>query len=59
MSLRLAAHWTAVTSIAAIAYTAASIPFTGTPASIAGTLTAAVVCQAGITLAPTTRKDRT
>ena len=57
MSLRLAIHWTTVTTTAAITSTAAAIPFTGTAASAIGTLAAAAVCLIGITLAPTTRKD--
>lgn len=57
MSLRLAAHWTATTLLAAIAYTAAAIPFTGPIAGYAGALGAAGVCMAGIALAPTIRKD--
>ena len=58
MSLRLLAHWTAVTTTAATVSTVAAIPFTGTAASAAGTLAAAGVCLIGIALAPTTRKDR-
>jgi hypothetical protein len=58
MSLRLAIHWTTVTTAAAITSIAAAIPFTGTAASTAGTLAAAAVCLIGIALAPTTtRKD--
>jgi hypothetical protein len=57
MSLRLALHWTAVTTTAASVSTVAAIPFTGTAASAAGTLAAAGVCLIGIALAPTTRKD--
>ncbi|MFE2712315.1 hypothetical protein ACFXKI_10060 [Streptomyces mirabilis] len=58
MSLRLAAHWTAVTTAADCTSTVAAIPFTGTAASAAGTLAAAGVCLIGIALAPTTtRKD--
>ncbi|MFE2967502.1 hypothetical protein ACFXKC_28290 [Streptomyces sp. NPDC059340] len=57
MSLRLAAHWTAVT--AAAVSTVLAIPFTGTAAPAAETLAAAGVCLIGIALAPTTsRKDR-
>jgi hypothetical protein len=60
MTLRLAVHWTAVTSTAAVTSLAAAIPFTGTTASAIGTLAAAGVCAVGIALAPTTtRKDRT
>jgi hypothetical protein len=60
MSLRLAIHWTAVTTSAASASTVAAIPFTGASASAAGTLAAAGVCLIGIALAPTpARKDRT
>jgi len=60
MSLRLAHHWTTVTTTAAAASTVAAIPFTGTAASAVGTLAAAAVCLIGIALAPTTvRKDRT
>lgn len=58
MSIRLAAHWTAVTGAAAAVSTVAAIPFTGTAASAVGTLAAAAVCLIGIALAPTTRKDR-
>jgi hypothetical protein len=58
MSLRLAAHWTVVTTTAASVSTVAAIPFTGASASAAGTLAAAGVCLIGIALAPTTtRKD--
>jgi hypothetical protein len=60
MSLRLFAHWTAVTTTAAAVSTVVAIPFTGTAASAAGTLAAAGVCLVGIALAPATvRKDRT
>ncbi|MGW1497524.1 hypothetical protein ACWCQW_02850 [Streptomyces mirabilis] len=59
MSLRLLAHWTAVTTTAATVSTVTAIPFTGTAASAIGTLAAAGVCLIGIALAPTTtRKDR-
>jgi hypothetical protein len=58
MSLRLAIHWTTVTTTAAAVSTVVAIPFTGTAASAAGTLAAAGVCLIGIALAPTTtRKD--
>ncbi|QDN57342.1 hypothetical protein [Streptomyces sp. S1D4-20] len=58
MSVRLFAHWTAVTLTAACTSTVAAIPFTGPAASAVGTLAAAAVCLIGIALAPTTtRKD--
>ncbi|MEV7389567.1 hypothetical protein [Streptomyces sp. NPDC091215] len=59
MNLRLAAHWTATTTAAAIASTAAAIPFTGPAASAAAVLAAAGVCLIGIATAPAlnTRKD--
>jgi len=57
MSVRLAAHWTAVTFTAAVVSLAAALPFTGTTASLIGTVAAAGVCLVGIALAPTTRKD--
>jgi hypothetical protein len=57
MSVRLAAHWTAVTVAAAFVVTVATIPFTGTAASYAAIVAAAGVCMAGIALAPNTRKD--
>ena len=57
MTVRLAAHWTAITIAAASAYTVAAIPFTGVGASVAGLLAAGGVCLAGIALAPHTRKD--
>jgi hypothetical protein len=58
MSLRLAVHWTAVTSTAAVTSLAAAIPFTGTAASTIGALAATGVCAVGIALAPApTRKD--
>jgi hypothetical protein len=57
MSLRLAVHWTTVTTAAAITSTAVAIPFTGGAASAIGTLAAAAVCLIGIALTPTTRKD--
>lgn len=56
MSLRLAAHWTATTTLAAIVSLAAAIPFTGPAASTAGVFAAAGVCLVGIATAPT-RKD--
>lgn len=56
MSLRLALHWTAVTTIAAVALFAANIPFTGTAAAVLGTFAAAGICLIGIATAPTIRK---
>lgn len=58
MSVRLALHWALVTLTAAIASTAAAIPFTGDLARAFGTCAAGGVCLVGIALAPTpARKD--
>ncbi|MDX3759286.1 hypothetical protein [Streptomyces sp. AK02-04a] len=56
MSVRLFAHWTAVTLTAACVSTVVSIPFTGAGARCIGTLAAAAVCLIGIALAPTTTR---
>ena len=58
MSLRLAVHWLATTSIAACTVTVASIPFTGPAASAAALIAAAGVGLIGLATTPT-RKDRT
>ncbi|WP_393075098.1 hypothetical protein [Streptomyces sp. LN704] len=58
MSVRLALHWALVTLTAALASTAAAIPFTGDLASAMGTCAAGGVCLIGIALAPApVRKD--
>ena len=53
----LAIYWAAVTVAAACAGFLAAIPFTGTPAAVAGITAIAAVSWAGLTFAPDIRKD--
>jgi len=58
VSFRLAAYWTAILTVAAVASLAAAIPFTGPTASAAGVLASGAVCLIGLACAPNIRKDR-
>lgn len=53
-----AAYWAFVATVAGCATFLATIPFTGTTASVAAITAAAAVAWAGLTFAPTHRKDR-